>query len=57
MGGASCKHERTEVVSEDSKWTSNLLWETRIVTVKCLDCPQTFKKEETRDVSRDGATL
>lgn len=48
MGGATCKHERTEVVKEDDKWTSKLLWETRIITVKCLDCPATFKKEETR---------
>lgn len=48
MGGATCKHERTEVVKEDDKWTSNLLWETRIITIKCLDCPETFKKEETR---------
>lgn len=42
MGGASCKHERTQVADE---FTENLFWKRQVVVEKCLDCPETLKKK------------
>jgi len=46
MGGASCKHLRTEVLKINNEYTKNKLWTYRVTTEKCLDCPAELKLEK-----------